>query len=666
MRLAASDKWFAALVVISGLALAVTLVPGVFSIDECNHLAAVTAVRHGRLTLPGYEGISPSTELAFFNPRKGIPTASPPVNDLPPLYAFFALPFSYLGFRGLFLLNVLAFLAALVAVFVLVRRRAEDRQVTPWLAAGAFALGGHCIEYAQAMWPHMLSVCLCTAGFVFASMARGEPLPGPEGSSGAGPMREGKPRSVSVAGFLAGLLLGAATGVRYQNVVYSAGVGLGLGLWARERRRALAGYVAGFGLPLGTNSVLNYLRLGSFNPISKGRGYLHLAGASTADSYHALGEGGAATGGVFIWLQEVWGTFWYRVVDYSTCPPIDFGDFFPLPSRASGAYLFYEVAKKAWLQSSPWVAVVLASLILVWFGGRARRAEGQPEQCSDPAARQRQQELRAVSLVVWPVLVMFAFAGLRRTDGICFNQRYFLELVPLASVALGLLVERCGVSRAAFLRGAPVGVAAGIALGVFILVCREGAAKEMALMRVPLWLSAVSLLFWGAESAGGGGGGFARARSAFRTGIALTFVLGVCLGWSLVVHLGEDVKTARERRAFTRRQLEDLRAKVPDRSALLTWTYMRNAAAPLILERDVLIIDASRDRARDAPMLVEELMAQGRRVFLVKNLFERTNRRKLLEMFGVSGFLSGVVDLLELRGPGDKRQGSRIDRRTAR
>ncbi len=647
MSLTAADRWCAGLVFGFGLALALALVPGVFTIDECNHLAAVAALRHGRLDLPGYEGIAPSAELAFFNPRKGLPAASPPVNDLPPLYAFIALPFSLLGFRGLFYLNALAFLGTLVAVFHLGRRLASDRRITPWVAAALFALGGYSIEYALGMWPHMLSVCLCTCGFLFASAVRQPPA---SGSS----LEEGVSSGFKAA-FFAGLLLGAATGIRYQNVVYATGVAVGLLLWASSRRRAITGYAAGLAVPLGATSVLNYLRLGSFNPISKGHGYLALRGLLTPPASEPLAEvgaGGAGAGGAGTLLGQIIRAFWYRVVDYSACPAIDFGDFFPRPSLESGAYLFYGVAKKAWLQSSPWAVVALVALLSVWLTGRGESKAGAEKSDADRAAGESRQHLRAISLVVWPVLAMFAVVGARRTDGICFNQRYFLELVPLSALAVALLLERYALSRAALLAALPSGTALGVAAGVWALAWQQGAARDMAVMQLPLWMSGLVLLAWAAAEVDRERGAAKGSRGLSSAAVVLVFVLAACLGWSLAVHLGEDVRVARQRRAFTEGQLSDLRSELPDGSAVLTWTYLRNAAAPLLLERDVLIIDASRDAGRDAPMLVRQLKRQGRRVFLVKNLFDWKIRRGLVARYGVASFRSGVVDLLELGDSG--------------
>ena len=61
-------------------------------------------------------------------------------------------------------------------------------------------------------------------------------------------------------------------------------------------------------------------------------------------------------------------------------------------------------------------------------------------------------------------------------------------------------------------------------------------------------------------------------------------------------------------------------------------------------------LNIQRDRARAAPLLVAELMEQGRRVFLIKNLFDWKVRSGLVDMYGVAGFRSGVIDLLELGG----------------
>ncbi len=66
----------------------VTVVPGVFIIDENNYLVNVIAVRQGHVTVANTAGLSPSRELAFFDPapRSRAVNSTPVASTAPPLY----------------------------------------------------------------------------------------------------------------------------------------------------------------------------------------------------------------------------------------------------------------------------------------------------------------------------------------------------------------------------------------------------------------------------------------------------------------------------------------------------------------------------------------------------------------------------------------------------
>src|SRR5262249_17419457 len=128
---------------------------------------------------------------------------------------------------------------------------------------------------------------------------------------------------------------------------------------------------------------------------------------------------------------------WARVVDYSAWPPMPPGvHLLPvlLPKEPeTGAFLVLGALKKAWLQSSPWLLVALLGL------GRAAFRKG---------------EARALALPILGVLGLFPFYGFRRIDGWCFNQRYLLELMPLAAVALAWALDGLELRWLAALAGA--------------------------------------------------------------------------------------------------------------------------------------------------------------------------------------------------------------------
>ena len=162
-------RLLAVAVLVLGMAVSFTVVPGVFSVDDNNYLINVLALRQGRFTVANTEGLSPSRELLFFDPAPSARAvdSTPVGSTAPPLYALLALPFLPFGWRGLVALNTLAYLATTVMVFLYTRRYATETS-TAWMAAAAFALGGFVIEYAQGVWPHALSIALCTGGILAA------------------------------------------------------------------------------------------------------------------------------------------------------------------------------------------------------------------------------------------------------------------------------------------------------------------------------------------------------------------------------------------------------------------------------------------------------------------------------------------------------------------
>ena len=60
---------------------------------------------------------------------------------------------------------------------------------------------------------------------------------------------------------------------------------------------------------------------------------------------------------------------------------------------------------------------------------------------------------------------------------------------------------------------------------------------------------------------------------------------------------------------------------LPERSAFVAYFANRDPAVPLLFHRDIVIRDAVGDEGEDAPVIIRELLAQGRRVFLLKSGF---------------------------------------------
>jgi hypothetical protein len=552
---------FVALLVAGGVLLVATTIPGVFTVDEDHYMVTVLALRAGQLTAPGTGGLPPSRSLLYFDPYpypREIET-TPVSPTAPPLYALLALPFSAFGWRGLVAVNTLAFLGAAALCFVYTRRYGGSERAG-WLAAGAFALGGFGLEYAQGLWPHALAMCLGFAGLVLAARVR----------DGAGP-------ALAAA---SGVLVGLAAGVRYQNVVLAALVGAGIALFAPRRLRASLAFAVGVALPLGAASLMNHARLDAWNPVSKGLGYM--------ESRH-VSEGGYR-------LVEAGHTVLAQVVDFSLRPALSprmqpFHEYMH-KDPASGAFVIEDSVKKAWLQSSPWLAVALVALLLATVAFARERGRVTP----------RQRELVAGGIVVAGMLAIFARSGFGRTDGLCFNQRYLFELTPIAAVALAWALDDLPLR----LREGLVG--AGVALAAALAVTRlaNGQPFEFfALMNAPLVLGAGLLFVW------------LRARRGAPAVAALSLLLGASFGWAAGVHLGEDVATSRRFRHLTRSYRDGLVvAGVPDHAALFTVRGDDDWFGPIQLERDVVIVDPRLDAGAAAPATVAALLDQGRRVFV--------------------------------------------------
>jgi hypothetical protein len=572
-----------------GVVLVATCVPGVFTLDECNYAVTVTGLKHGELTVPGTGGLPPSLELGFFDPgiRTRAAATSPIGSTAPPLYAFFALPFSLFGWRGLMALEVVAWLVTALLVFR-IAARASARPSTRWIAMGTFLLGGYGVEYAQGVWPHALAACLCAAGYVLARRARED--------------------DALVAAFAGGVVLGCATGVRYQNLVFAFAVGLGILIWAKRRAAASTAFTGGYLIPTLACSFINHIRLGSWNPISKGPGYLSNGpGRSLQDV-----------------LTEAPKVLLAKVVDFSFHPiPFEERDYWK-PDPRSGAVVIFGAIKKAWLQSAPWIALALAGLVLAWL----LRARGLEEE-------RRTRELRALSLPIAFVLALFAWAGFIRHDGVCFNQRYFLELVPLAAVAFALMLERRELPAKPLL----IGALAGGLVTLFLL--RLDVATEIRQhveLDVPLRIGLLLLfVYWLA--------------SRIRIRWILPAVAGAAVLWAAVIHLGEDLPASRLCRAGKLKTRRDVEARMPPGpAALVVFGSWADVFGPTLVARDLVVANAAIDDGATLEPLAKGLLGHGRRVYALDYRMPPGEAAALAAAFDVRPLPNTrPVPLLELR-----------------
>lgn len=560
------------------------MVPAPFLIDENNYLMNLLGLAGGDWVVPGTDGLGGSPALRWFDPwPPPTDTVSTPIySTVPPWHALLAEPFLGLGWRGLVLLNVLGWLLGAWAVHRLVRRVGSERAAVS--AALLLLLGTCTVEYAQGVWPQMLSLGLCAAAMAAAR----------DGAEGSGL----RPAMWAVG---AGVLAGVACGVRYQNVMFAAGVGAALGvdrllarggLGDRLRQGVLSGgaYVVGLLGPLLVSAAINAERLGLFHPATKGRTYL---------------EAGR-TGGVGLGerLANGLGVSWARIVDYRVWPAMElgrFGERVVLPKdELTGVTWSLGVVKKSLTQSMPWTLLALAALAAGWLL-LARRGD------EDGVGR----ELRFVSWPAAAVLGGFALFGYR-TAGLAWNMRYLLEVLPLLCVALTLAwIAR---SRPAGSPGAlSLGSLLGASLAVAALATDVPHPQGTLVSSLPLLLGALLLVAVGAELLGERAGSLGRL--APRVAPAL---LAASVAWGAVQHLGSDLPASRQLRHTNEARGAAVASVLDDRPTLVAGARIPlDCMGPLLLERDVVVADLTVDGGRSGAELFRAAAAAGRRILLL-------------------------------------------------
>ncbi len=569
--------------------------PAPFILDDDNHVVSVAALRAGGFTIPGTQEVSPSRELFWFDPvgNSRSPDARA-VSTLPPIYAVLAQPFAALGWRGLIGLQSAAFLFTLGLLAWVERRRLVDPRV-PWVAVATLALGAYLLEYAIGLWPHMLSMALVTVAFVLVSEGLGK-----------------SDRRLGLR-LAAGLMMGLAIGVRYQNVAYALGLSLGLLFFSRHRLREIAAFGVGLSPPLIFSALVNHARLGTYNPITKGGSYLTIGVEKES------------------WPISVAYAVMSRIFDSSLTPDWALKNQ-PWWSRdpRSGAVMHAGALKKAWLQSLPWAVLPLMAMMRAWLRPRAfakkedvsversARSEKGGSTTSDILRWGSVIDLRLISLVISSVLGVILSFGVRRHDGLCFNQRYFIELTPLLVHGLAIALDRFDDPR--WLGRVIIGVSIGVLMTSFLLfgLSSESMGRHLLLLRVPLILAILVGGAWHFRSYGRG---------------VLGLLLGLALGWAAGVHFFGDISMSLETRGLRHDEGIVVSEALPRNEAIALFVYWgsKDALGPLMLSRDIVIADAHNDEGATAPKLVREFLAQGRRVFVIVNGFSRVLAEKMGE-----------------------------------
>lgn len=557
--------YFWLFILASLLCLLATVIPAPFTIDDCNYASTVAGIRHGTIFLPGTDGLPPSRGLYAYEPTaSALQSPESPVPPMaPPLYALIAYPFSFLGWHGLVLLNVLAALATLILVYAAARRLA-NQEAAGWYAALLWFLGGSTIEYAQGLWPHMLAVSMCTAGMILIALA----------------VMNRRPAHASLAGFLFAL----AAGMRYQDAILLVSGGLVLLAWHPRRLRACLAYALGALPPLIVSSLLNHARIHTWNPVSKGARYV-----------------GTGAGHYLSPVHEFLLTLWSRVVDYSAQPAFHNQTSSYLHKLPTGDMVTaWGVLKKSWMQGSPWILVGFLVLLLAWarqdrFGGASR------------------PNLRILAVPVVLVLAVFGMAGIFRHDGMGFSQRYLLELTPFLAIAAAVGLAKLQVRWPWLAIGGGLGVLAA----TLVLLLGQNPLGFRLQSLLPLFLAILAACTWLVS--------LGRSRWSGVAGLTIAACLSWSISIHLATDLRAS-RLARLLNVG-RMAILDEAIPPTGPIAILAASGPHTAFCPLLLDRDAVVIVENNVTATELPLLVDTLLEQRRVLVWLENLPEPTYQR---------------------------------------
>lgn len=573
-----------------GLALLVD--PGPFSIDEATyqHMVQSFVQGHGVRVWNGYEEY-PSPELTSRWIRE---SGGHLYGQYPFLYVLLAAPFqAALGFRGLFVVNALAFVIATWLCFRLSRQLLGSLEAA-YLGAGLFAIASFAGNYAVAAWPHALAVALVLGG---ASLAA---------SAFAAVDR------TSLPALGAGACLGLALGVRLDTALVGPVVLAPFVLARRLRWRTLLGIGLGALGPLAASSVCNGLRWGDWFPASYGRSVMRVWPV-------AIALGGAAALGVLLHFRDrigslrrqrvllagaalllvsslllrplrehgaAWGRgLWTLLVDLSALP-VDRTE--PGMSRsAEGAVIYFGTVKKALLQSCPYLGV------LIVLAGGARRAPN---------------ERRALALLLaTAALVALFYARTSWHGGLSFNLRYFCVCLPFLAIAAGFALARLAEADGRAQAGvAGVVAAAAFAAAWFLAPWQLSPEQgELWFARAPLVLAGLvglSSLAWVLRP----------SRATARVCSALA-----CLGAALSASAGlaYDAPRAQGVRSINYGLANVVGEHIEDDS--LVFVHYPDLFYSLIESRRIRVAIPANDRFRDMTALTDFHLARGRAVYAV-------------------------------------------------
>jgi hypothetical protein len=111
----------------------------------------------------------------------------------------------------------------------------------------------------------------------------------------------------------------------------------------------------------------------------------------------------------------------------------------------------------------------------------------------------------------------------------------------------------------------------------------------------------------------------------------------------------DDLLASRRTRRSNLRQTQALEGILKDHTAFVAYWWFKDAAVPLLFDRDIVILDANADDGATAPVLIRDLLDQGRRVYLLLDHFPPDMLARVTMGLDVRPVSQSRLRLVELR-----------------
>jgi 4-amino-4-deoxy-L-arabinose transferase-like glycosyltransferase len=561
--------------------------------DGHMYMEMARSMRHGSLEVDNGLGLIDSPELWLRHTvKRGLHLYA----KYPPFYGLLAaLPYAWIGIRGMYLLNAISLALVVPAVYLLARRILGPRRA--FAASALFPLVVPVFPYALIELPHLVSV----AFVLWAVILWDGSLRAPSGAR------------ASWMGAAAGLLAGVATAVRLQVLILAATL-LAIG-WthARERRSRSRPALVSFALALATCllavAAFNVVRFGSANPFSYGASsdvsVGHPIDEETAGYF--LRPGFLLTTGLPLGLLAAGPRLrrrpWLWVLTAAAVSALLLVPSFRAEAGRMGAtaasllinasiagdgwsapFWTFDCMSKAFLASTPFLVLGMLGAITT---------------CARPARR-------LPTALAWMALLTVAFLSARDPDPqsgrgamvfLSLSPRYLVEVTP------GLYLLACRQLRDVRVRPVHWAVFAGAAAAFFAYMWVTGPDelapfKQRVIASGSIGLAALVVA------------AFSVRRLALGV-VVFPVLAAIANGYGTACAFAEDARCV-VRRAVThefwgKRVLE----AIPERAAIVGWRFGKDGILHLRSERDLLIVEPWPDGGASLLRTLDALEAGG-------------------------------------------------------